>query len=47
MMIDVIKDVMKENWTMILTLAFTFLLGVGVGGAITDMIRRIKDEADD
>lgn len=39
-------DVIKENWTMILTLGFMFLVGVGVGGAITDAIRGMKDERD-
>ena len=40
-------DVIKENWTTILTLGFTFLVGVGIGAAITDAIRGMNDETDD
>ena len=36
MMIDMIKN----NMTMIATCIFTFLIGVGIGAAITDTINR-------
>lgn len=37
-MMEIIKDIVKENWIEITTYVFIFLCGFGAGGAITDAI---------
>ena len=38
------KELIKENLITIVIYAYMFLVGVGVGGAITDLIWRMKDD---
>ena len=35
-------EALKDNALMILTLGFTFLVGIGVGAAVTDAIYHLK-----
>lgn len=39
-MIELIKDIIKQNYPMILTCGLMFLVGVGIGGAISDALNR-------
>lgn len=39
-MIELIKDIIKQHYPMMLTCGLTFLVGVGIGGAITDALCR-------
>lgn len=43
-MIEIYKDFIQENMEWIVTCVFMFLVGIGIGGAITDMIRSVSDE---
>ena len=38
------KEWITENWIQIMTYAFMFLVGVGVGGAITELIWKGENE---
>lgn len=39
-MIELIKDIIKQHYPMILTCGLMFLVGVGIGGAISDALNR-------
>ena len=39
-MIELIKDVIKENFDLILICGMYFLAGVGVGGAVSDALNK-------
>lgn len=39
-MIELIKDIIKQHYPMILTCGLMFLAGVGIGGAITDALNK-------
>lgn len=43
-MIELIKDIIKQHYPMILTCGLMFLVGVGIGGGITDMLWRERND---
>ena len=43
-MIELIKDIIKEDYPIILTSGLFFLVGVGIGGAVSEALYREKGE---
>ena len=39
-MIELIKDIIKQHYPMILTCGLMFLVGVGIGGGISDLLNK-------
>lgn len=43
---ELIKDIISENWIGILTSVFIFLSGIAVGAGITDALNNMKGDED-